>query len=204
MITWRFYDPATGVMLRRKFIGSASQLAANTPPGYAAIRVDLDPLSQRVAVELPPDEDGSLQVVDYQPPAPPDDQWQTWAWDAETKRWESSPTLAAVKSDRRQAMAAAYEAARQAGVTVGTKVAPTTPDAWTRYLVIRQMAAEAGWVDVPIPLVDGTFELLTVTKAQALWAALKTLERDTLARLRDRVEAINAAATADAVAAVVW
>lgn len=113
-------------------------------------------------------------------------------------------TLAEVKADKRRAMAAAFEAARAAGVTLGTKTAPTDSAAWTRYLAIKAMAGDAGWVDVPIPLADGTFELLTPAKAATLWTALRDMERTLLARLRDRIESINAATTATEVAAVTW
>jgi hypothetical protein len=119
-------------------------------------------------------------------------------------QWVDVRTLDDCKAEARQAMARAYSDARQGGVTVGTKTAPTTPEAWTRYHTIRLMASEAGWVDVPIEMADGTFEVLTQAKAQTLWTALKQLERDTLARLRDRIEAINAAATIAEVEAVVW
>lgn len=117
---------------------------------------------------------------------------------------DPSTTLAGAKIRARQRMAAAWDTARAAGVLVGTKTAPTDAASWTRYLVIKQMAADSGWVDTPILLSDGTFELLTQAKAAALWTALKTLERDLLVRLRDRVEAINAATTIPEVEAVAW
>lgn len=208
MNIWRFYDPATGMLLPRRVICPASQLAWNTPAGTAPYRGDADPLSQRVDVAaVPPTDapdDWQPPLIDYQPPAPADDQWQTWSWDAGTKRWVSTPTLAAIKRDAKQAMAMAWDEARRAGVTVGGKLAPTDADSWTRYLAIKAMAGDGGWIDVPIPLTDGTFELLTLTKATALWTALKDMERTLLARLRDRVQAIDAAADAAAVAAVVW
>jgi hypothetical protein len=221
MSAYRLYDPLTGLFDRRRLVCPPDQLQANTPDGRAAIPGEFDPLSQRVdiSVQPPPDPDPwptdefgnrlPLQpwyppVIDYQPPAPADDASQTWAWDTDTKRWVSSPTLAAIKRSARQRMAAAWNEARVAGVSIGGKVAPTDADAWTRYLAIKEMAADGGWIDVPIPLVDGTFELLTQAKLAALWTALKTMERELLVRLRDRVGSINAAADAAAVDAVVW
>lgn len=188
MPTWRFYDLASGVMLSTRLRCERSQVAANTPAGHAAIAGDYDPLTQRVDVSVPRPVDAG---DDWQPPVVP---------------WQPPPrALEDVKRDARQRMARAYEEARAAGVTLGGKTAPTHADAWTRYLVIRQMADElVGWQDVPIPLADGTFELLTLAKAQALWAALKDMERTLLMRLRDRVQAINTAATAADVDAVVW
>lgn len=204
MIPWRFYDPTTGLFHRRQLTCPKEQLAANTPAGYVPIRGAYDPLSQRVDIAGTPDENGDLPVVDWQPPAPDADQWQTWTWDAGIKRWVSVPTLAAIKRNARQRMAQAWDAARQEGVTVGGKVAPTDAPAWTRYLAIKQMAADGGWMDIPIPLIDGTFHLLTQAQAGTLWTALKTMERDLLTRLRDRVDSINAATTPEQVSAVQW
>jgi hypothetical protein len=215
---WRFYDPTTGVMLRREFIGPRRLVAQNTPAGYASIPGNFDPLSQRVDISVQPpivpapdESQGPVDpthwwppVIDYIPPAPADDQWQTWAWDAAIKRWAATPTLAAHKRNATQRMAQAWNAARAAGVSIGTKTAPTDADSWTRYLAIKAMAADGGWVDVPIPLLDGSFELLTQAKAAALWAALKDMERTLLVRLRDRVQDINAATTQAQVEAVTW
>lgn len=144
------------------------------------------------------------QVVPYQPAAPAADAMQTWAWDATAERWQAVPTLAVIKRDAKQAMAAAWNTAREAGVTLGGKVAPTDAAAWTRYLAIKQMAADGGWTDIPIPLLDGNFHLLTQAQAGALWTALKDMERTLLARLKARVESIAAATTAAEVSAIVW
>lgn len=216
MINWHFYDQATGVMLGRRLICPSSQLPGNTPSGYLPIPGDFDHLSQRVDITAQPpppvfDAQGNdispewwPPVIDYQPPAPAADQWQTWAWDAVTKRWVSVPTLSAHKRAARQRMAEAWTAARQAGVSIGGKVAPTDADSWTRYLAIKAMSGDGGWVDVPIPLADGTFELLTAAKFATFWTALKDMERTLLIRLRDRGEAIRTAATQAEVEAVTW
>ena len=212
METWSFADAATGLFTGLKTYGAKPKAAQ----GVLAIPGRFDRLSQRVDITAQPPppivNDMGIDVsppwyppvIDYQPPAPAADQWQTWAWDAGTKRWVSTPTLAAHKRAARQRMAEAWNAARQAGVTLGTKTAPTDPDSWTRYLAIKAMAGDAGWIDVPIPLTDGTFELLTTANANSLWAALKTMERDLLNRLRDRIDAIAAASTQAEVEAVAW
>jgi hypothetical protein len=213
---WRFYDLSTGIMRPRRFTGNAELAALNTPPNCAAIPGDFDHLCQCVDISVQPpapvfDSQGNdisppwyPPVIDYVPPQPAADKWNTWAWDVDTKRWVAVPTLASIKRDARQRMAAKWDEARSAGVVIGGKTAPTDADAWTRYLAIKAMSAEAGWVDVPIPLADGSFELLTQAKAAALWTALKSMERTLLAQLRDRVQAIDAAATAEEVSAVVW
>lgn len=214
---WRFYDPATGVMLGHYLTCDDDQVEINTPVGYKPIPGGFDHLSQKVditAAPPPPVIDPVTgidisppwypPVIDYIPPQPANDQWRTWAWDATIKRWVSVPTLLAHKRNAKQRMADEWNKARQAGVTIGGKVAPTDADSWTRYLAIKAMAGDGGWIDVPIPLMDGSFHLLTQAQAGQLWTALKQMERDLLGRLRDRVDAINAATTQAQVEAVTW
>jgi hypothetical protein len=120
---------------------------------------------------------------------------------------ESSPTkdIKVVRSRKHQELAAAWNAERTAGVTLGGKTAPTDADSWTRYLALKTMVEDAGtWIDVPIPLADGTFELLTPAKARALWDALKSLERTLLVKLRDKIDAVQAAATVEEIDAISW
>lgn len=112
--------------------------------------------------------------------------------------------LANAKVRKRNELTAAWSAELAAGVTVGSKVAPSDAAAWTRYLALKAMAEDADWVDIPIPLLDGTFELMTKAKAGALWAALKTLERTLLDKLKTKVEAVQAAATVEEVEAITW
>lgn len=135
------------------------------------------------------------------PCAPP----ASGTWRLVDGRWERILSLAEIKAAKRQQLAAAWQVDTRAGVTIGGKVAPTDPDSWTRYLALKAMAEEAsGWVDVPIPLVDGTFEVLTQAKAQALWSALKAMERTLLAKLQAKVSLVAAATTAADVEAVQW
>lgn len=84
-----FYDPATGLFNGAEWFGATVDLAANTPAGMAAFDLEgqrIDWMSQRV--------DGD-SLVDYQPPAPADDASRTWSWDAASRRWVASSTLAA-------------------------------------------------------------------------------------------------------------
>ena len=102
---WSFYDIATGLIAPGRIVtSSVAALAANTPPGYAAIAGAFDHLAQRV-------DPATGQVVDYQPPAPADDELRTWAWDDATRRWVAQPTLAALKLEARERIKAAREAA---------------------------------------------------------------------------------------------
>ena len=101
MTTWSFHTPS-GTLLPQYFSGPAEQLAPNTPPGATPIEGRFDHLSQRV--ELLPDDFGEAvvqRVVDWQPPAPQATEWATWDWDADRRRWVSTPTLAALACEAR-------------------------------------------------------------------------------------------------------
>lgn len=101
---WHFYDPQTGVFSGGSYIGPVEFLGLNTPPGAAAFKGEfVDVLAKKVGAT-------SGELVDYQPPAPTDTEAETWAWNASTKRWISSPTQAAVLSEAKTA----YETAAQA------------------------------------------------------------------------------------------
>ena len=100
---YSFYRAADGIFLPLIMtLPSVAALEANMPPGCVAIEGRFDHLSQRVDLETD-------QVVAYQPPAPPDDDLQTWSWDTSRKRWVSTPTTAAiaikVRAERGQRMA---------------------------------------------------------------------------------------------------
>lgn len=103
MSEWSFFDPATGLFDGRRFSGPDRMLHANQPPGMAALKGAYDHLSQRVDL-------ATGKVVDYKPPAPPDTEFETFAWDASIKRWVGTPTAAAhwrrVRAERDRRLAA--------------------------------------------------------------------------------------------------
>jgi hypothetical protein len=195
--TWSFINISTDLFYPATYSGPENYLVLNTPDNCMAIEGKYDHLSQKW-------DPTTETVVDYQPPKPDDDQWQTWSWDVNIKRWISTPTLLDYKRSARQRMARSWNEAKTQGVTFGTKTAPTDADSWTRYLAIKEMAADGGWVDVPIPLADGTFELMTQAKMVTLWGALKTMERTLLNKLKDKVGLINAATTKEEIDAITW
>lgn len=88
-------DEATGAILRRGTCQD-TDLDAQGGDGEIVLQVDpavpVDPLSQRFDAETD-------AVVDWVPDAPVDDEWATWSWDTEIKRWVAAPTLAALKRD---------------------------------------------------------------------------------------------------------
>lgn len=109
MNAWTLYDTTTGYFTAGVVTCSAAQIVANTPEGFAAVAGAYDYLSQMVDVVASA---GSATpvIVDYQPEAPADDALQTWAWDAGTKRWTATPTLAANKLARAVPVQSAIDA----------------------------------------------------------------------------------------------
>lgn len=96
--TYSAYVIATGEITGKQITVEPDLLAMHPPPvGNAWIEGDIDYNGQRV--ELRPDDFGEAVVpvvVPYQPPAPADSQWQTWAWDATARRYVATPTQAAL------------------------------------------------------------------------------------------------------------
>ena len=100
---WSFYDAQTGLLDRGMLSTSdESAVVANTPPGHVAIEGRFDWRCQRVDL-------ATGQVVDWQPPAPPADEWQTWTWQAGIRRWVTQPTAAAERRAERTRIAQAIE-----------------------------------------------------------------------------------------------
>jgi len=103
---WHLVDAQTGIGCGISFTGFEGEAMMNTPPGMVPARTDVfDHLSQRVEFFTDDFGDQQPRLMDYQPPAPPDSDLQTWAWDPESKRWIASPTVAG----RKPALLAALE-----------------------------------------------------------------------------------------------
>lgn len=109
MSVWSFYSPESLELVGRTFAGPVEALEANTPPGCAAVEGEHDHLCHRI--EMVTDDFGDQRpvVVDWQPPAPTADDWTTWSWSEDARRWLPVPTLAARKRDRVILVQAAIE-----------------------------------------------------------------------------------------------
>ncbi|WP_428421978.1 tail fiber assembly protein [Methylibium sp.] len=110
----------------------------NIPSGLAAREGVYDHLSQRVDLI-------TGAVVDWQPPAPADTEFETWAWDAKTRRWLSTPTEAAIARDvrtERDRRLAACDWVTARAVELGEPV----PAAWAAYRqALRDVPLQAGF-----------------------------------------------------------
>lgn len=93
MKTYSFYDLQTGLLHRDSYEGP--EAFVRVPDGHAKIEGRFDRHCQRVDVT-----GAEPVVIDYVPPAPADDEWQTWVWDTDARRWHATPTLARLKADR--------------------------------------------------------------------------------------------------------
>lgn len=221
-MTWHFYDLGTGLFADGTLVCPDADVAANTPAGYGALRGEFDALSQRVdvAAEQPAepelDEHGqpvlwAPPVIDYQPPAPADDELRTWAWDAATKRWVATPALLALQNAKWAEIKAAREAAMVAP-TMGTpfgvfdadaesldKIAKALQGRREAELLLGQEPAPIEWT-----LADNTAAALTT--AELAQVAVLLLSRGDAAHqtARSLREAIFAATTPEEVQAVEW
>ncbi|MEY5098894.1 MAG: hypothetical protein RJA36_1613 [Pseudomonadota bacterium] len=171
-IEWSFYAPDTGLLSPAKsLLPEGVDPIGFAPAGHLPIEGRLDHLSCRVDVAAvrPQDQAETWRppVVDYVPPAPPDDELQTWAWDREARRWISSPTRAALQllQTRELAAAIAEQEAAQARPTrevlmalAAGKPAPTA--ALQKLAAIEQAVAplrqqiQAAVADVRTPAAD--------------------------------------------------
>ena len=95
MNCWHFYNLDTGLFNGASFVGQTKNLANNTPSECGAAAGVIDWTSQKVDLQ-------TGAVVDYQPPAPADDQLRTWTWDGQARRWLATPTAAALALDARR------------------------------------------------------------------------------------------------------
>lgn len=90
--TWSFYHPDSGVFEPCTVSApEGADLSSFAPGGHVQLEGEYDHLSQRYDV-------GDTEaVIDYQPPAPEDDELRTWSWDANIKRWVATLTVAGRK-----------------------------------------------------------------------------------------------------------
>lgn len=122
-----FYSLADGTFDGRGRTGTDETIEAKTPEGCGAIDSEMvaDWRSQRVDL-------ATGDVVDWQPPAPPDTYLATWSWDPAARRWMPQPTAEArwreVRAERDRKLAASDWIALR-GLERGEPV----PKAWRDY-----------------------------------------------------------------------
>lgn len=138
MSTYSFFDPSTGLFAGKQFRGPLSMLSANTPEGTQAIEGAFDAQRQRVDLD-------SGAVVDWQPPAPPDTEFEAWSWSADERRWVASRTAAAVARDvrvERDRRLAACDWVVARAIDEGAPV----PAAWSAYrAALRAIPEQPGF-----------------------------------------------------------
>ena len=143
----------TGVVitLDQSLSAEALALAAslNTPAGHVAVPGCHDHLSRRLDVE-------TGEVVDWQPPAPPADEFTSWAWDADARRWLPAPTNAAIARDARAERDRRLTACDWV-VMRAQDLGQPVPTAWSAYRqALRDITQQAGfpqaieWPTAPI------------------------------------------------------
>jgi Phage tail assembly chaperone protein len=144
MSVWSYYEIATGCLT-----GAACEAGHAPPclPGLALVPGLHDHHSHRV--RLITDDHGTQVpvVIDWQPPAPADDELRTWAWDAAARRWLPQPTAAAhdanARAERGRRLAACDWVVARA-----MERAEPVPAPWAAYRqALRDVTTQAGWPD---------------------------------------------------------
>lgn len=146
--SWSFAHRESGVFSGARFSGPEHLLGINCPSGYIPVMGQHD--HNRVRVDI-----ATGDLVEYQPPAPPADDWQTWAWDADAWRWVSVPTAAALA---RQARAERDRRLLACDWTQQRDVPAATAQAWVAYRqALRDISTQPGfpgviqWPEEPAP-----------------------------------------------------
>ena len=202
--TWSFYDIATGIFSGAGFSGDSDDLdaqLAHKGAGVGAFEGEADHLCERVDA-------ATGRLVPYRPPAPPDSDLQTWAWVDATKRWAPVKTLAAIRADKWTAIKVSRDAAINSPLVTPHGIFDSDPLSRANIAgavaLAQTLAAATPPFSITYTLADNTsvvldgpgmvsVGLLLGAKVQAAFATARAL------RVR-----IDAAMTADAVAAITW
>lgn len=195
---WSFYDLATGKVADLVITSDAAAAELNAPTGHAPIAGPLDPLSQRVDV-------ATGAVVDWQPPAPPDDASQTWAWDAEARRWVSRPTIAAqraaawelIKAERGRRLSSTFSCAGRVYQIDRDNVPGAALDA------LRAQLASEPW-SIDWTLADNSVVTLNSSQMIEMAMAMRQAISDLWAASEQLRSQIEAATTPEQLAAIAW
>lgn len=99
-----FYALATGIFTGQFSIDPDDSSPPTIPAGCGAYAGSvIDPYSTKLEL-------ATGLVVDYQPPAPADTSFLTYAWDTASRRWVSTPTAANLNTRLQAAFTAAIQA----------------------------------------------------------------------------------------------
>jgi hypothetical protein len=107
MPTWSIYYQADGLFTGRVFMGPESDLAANVPPGQAALAGHWSHLQHRVS---------GGAAVPYQPPAPAGTEDVAYTWSISQTKWLATLTPSGEVRASNKQIQAQIEAAEMASL----------------------------------------------------------------------------------------
>ena len=196
------YCVETGLFTGDQLAGDSEFIGINTPAGFASFPGQHN--HKQVRLDL-----SSGEVVDYQPPSPGDDSAKTWAWDASTRRWMSSPTLADVKASAWASIKAERDRRLAAGFTVAGRhyqvnQAVMSAATLAAFMALMQGGATAADYRQTWVLSDNSVVSLTAPEMIAGGQACKVLVDGLWATSQYLRGLIDAATTPDQVDAVAW
>lgn len=135
---WSFYDLATGQFTGRRGGGDLAWMQANTPAGCGAVEGEHRHQCARVNLS-------TGEVEAWQAPAPPADDFTTWAWNEAAGSWVPRPTpLALARAARTQR--ARLLAESDWVVARAAETGQPVPAEWAAYRqALRDVPAQPGF-----------------------------------------------------------
>lgn len=135
---YSFYRASDGTFTGDTYSGQA--LAEATPAGCLPMAGRFNPAVQRVDLQ-------TGEVIDWQSPAPPADEFTAWGWDGELGRWVAGMTTAglarAVRAERDARLSACDWV-----VTRATEMGGSIPAEWSVYrAALRAVPQQPGFPD---------------------------------------------------------
>lgn len=189
MSTFSFYDLATGEFVGgRTYSGSAEFVEVNTPAGMGAVEGNHDYLAQKVDIT-------TGEVVDHQPDVPAPTDFIVHEWDADTKRWVPTLTLAGLRDKAWSRIKDAREAAFDAPLLTPYGIFDSYADARINIAQAAQLAQTLAGMGQPVAidytLADNsivTLDLVKMVTVGLMLGAKVQGARATATALRTRIE----------------
>jgi hypothetical protein len=202
---WIFADNQTGIFSNRSYNGPDNFLELNTPENTIAYesgsKAAVDTLSKKLDIN-------TMELVDYQPPSPADDQWQTWSWDTVIKRWKPNKTLAFYKKEKLNEIIITAKAKDIEDITIQSSTFKADEETKAELLseaLIAQMAIlDSQSYSLDWEKSDGTNITLNANQLKALIRAIRQRSNSLKATYRTLKTQVQTATTKEELDLIVW
>ena len=204
--TWAFFDAATGLFSGASFAGLQSEMVQQLEhkgAGVVAHEGIVDHLSQRISLDT-----GELEH--YQPDPPLDGTDPTlfdWTWNDVTRRWKRVATLKQIRAEKWDVIKAERIDRLVGNITVGGRTYQCNQAAMAGAALAAFMSTAGGTTTTfaqPWVLTDNTSANLTAEETIELGLAARDYVNGLSTTTQAMRDALDAATTAEDVAAVTW